>query len=237
MAFKEITAPTLRELFVEQIIDMVFSGELAVGEKLPTERELAEKMSISRSMVHTGLEDLCRMGFVTIEPRAGAYVADYAKSGNFDTLGAIVKYTGGKFSDDMNISLVEARNALEGGAMIRLAMTRSDEDITALRDMVARLSQAVDNGESVPRLAERMRDFHVAVTRMSGNIIFPLVLNSFYTVSAGLWENCVSFWGVETIVKQEERLIDLVEAGDGHAAAQYIENIFEHYLEAHNIHR
>ena len=58
MAFREIVAPTLRELFVKQIIDMVFSGELEVGEKLPTERALAEKMNISRSMVHTGLEDL-----------------------------------------------------------------------------------------------------------------------------------------------------------------------------------
>lgn len=38
-------------------------------------------------MVHIGLEDLSRMGFVRIEPRAGAYVADYAGSGNFETLG------------------------------------------------------------------------------------------------------------------------------------------------------
>ena len=138
MAFREIVAPTLRELFVKQIIDMVFSGELEVGEKLPTERALAEKMNISRSMVHTGLEDLCRMGFVTIEPRAGAYVADYAKSGNFDTLGAIVEYTGGKFSEEMKISLVEARNAVEGGALIRLAMTHTGGDIAALRAMARR---------------------------------------------------------------------------------------------------
>lgn len=237
MAFREIVAPTLRELFVEQIIGMIFSGELAVGEKLPTERVLAEQMNISRSMVHIGLEDLCRMGFVIIEPRAGAYVADYAKNGNFDTLGAIVKYTGGNFSDEMNISIVEARNALEGGAMIRLAMTRTDGDIAALRDMVREMGLAVGSGESVRQLGVRMRDFHVAITRMSKNIIFPLMLNAFNPVSAGLWENCVAFWGGETIVKQETRVIDLIESGDGHAAALYIENVFEHYLEAHDQHR
>ncbi len=237
MAFREIVAPTLRELFVRQIIDMIFSGELKPGDRLPTERDLAEKMNISRSMVHLGLEDLCRMGFVTIEPRAGAFVADYAKTGNFETLGAIVKYTGAALSNEMNISMVEARNATEGGAMIRLAMTHTDEDISSLRKMVEELSKAAKNGEDSKALAERMRDFHVAMTQMSGNILFPLILSSFSEVSLGLWENCVTFWGPETIVQQENRLIDLIESARGHEAALYIENIFEHYLEAHDIHR
>jgi GntR family transcriptional repressor for pyruvate dehydrogenase complex len=237
MAFREIVAPTLRELFVRQIIDMIFSGELKPGDRLPTERDLAEKMSISRSMVHLGLEDLCRMGFVTIEPRAGAYVADYAKTGNFETLGAIVKYTGGALSDEMDISMVEARNATEGGAMIRLAMTHTDEDISVLRKMVEELSEAAKNGEDSKALAERMRNFHVTLTQMSGNILFPLILSSFNEVSLSLWEKCVTFWGPETIVQQENRLIDLIESGRGHEAALYIENIFEHYLEAHDMHR
>ena len=82
-----------------------------------------------------------------------------------------------------------------------------------------------------------MRDFHVALTRMSGNVLFPLILNSFNEVSLGLWENCVSFWGAETIAKQEDKLVGLIEDGKGHEAAQYIENIFEHYMEAHDMHR
>jgi GntR family transcriptional repressor for pyruvate dehydrogenase complex len=237
MAFSEIVAPTLRDLFVRQIIDMIFSGELAVGEKLPTERDMAEKMGISRSMVHIGLEDLERMGFVRIEPRTGAYIADYSKSGNFETLGAIVRYTGGNFSEELNISLVEARNALEGGAMIRLASTRSDENIAALRGMIEDFRKAAGDGADVKTLGERMRDFHVALTRMSGNVLFPLILNSFNEVSLGLWENCVSFWGAETIAKQEDKLVGLIEDGKGHEAAQYIENIFEHYMEAHDMHR
>lgn len=237
MAFKEIVAPTLRDLFVRQIIDMIFSGELRVGEKLPTERDMAEKMNISRSMVHIGLEDLSRMGFVRIEPRTGAYVADYAQSGNFETLGAIVRYTGGKMSDELNISMVEARNAIEGGAMIRLAMTRSKEDIKQLREMVENLRASAEDGCALETLAAQMREFHVELTRMSGNVLLPLLLNSFNEVSFGLWENCVAFWGAETIIQQETRLIDLIEDGKGHEAALYIENIFEHYLEAHDMHR
>ncbi|MFR5421386.1 MAG: GntR family transcriptional regulator [Oscillospiraceae bacterium] len=67
MGFRQIQAPTLRELFVDQVIGMIFSGELKVGDRLPSERELSEQMHISRSMVHTGLEDLERMGFIRME--------------------------------------------------------------------------------------------------------------------------------------------------------------------------
>ena len=79
MGFQQIQAPTLRELFVDQVIGMIFSGELKVGDRLPSERELSEQMHISRSMVHTGLEDLERMGFVRMEPRRGNYIEDYAR--------------------------------------------------------------------------------------------------------------------------------------------------------------
>lgn len=59
-----------------------------------------------------------------------------------------MKYTGGKLSEELNISMVEARNALEGGAMIRLAMTHSGEDIHNLREKVAELEKAAAGVQS-----------------------------------------------------------------------------------------
>lgn len=132
MGFQQIQAPTLRELFVDQVIGMIFSGELRVGDRLPSERELSEQMHISRSMVHTGLEDLERMGFVRMEPRRGNYIEDYARHGNFETLMALGKY-GGQFDHAIESSLVEARDAIEGGAMILLGERGTPADIDQLR--------------------------------------------------------------------------------------------------------
>lgn len=120
MAFQTIVAPTLRELFIQQVIDMIFSGELKPGDKLPTERALSEQMNISRTMVHTGIEDLSRMGFLKIEPRKGVYVADYSKTGNFETIGAIVRFSG-KYNLELEYSIVELRNCIVGMAMRSLA--------------------------------------------------------------------------------------------------------------------
>jgi DNA-binding FadR family transcriptional regulator len=61
MQFGVIEAPTIKELFIDKIVSMILSGKLSVGDRLPTERELAEEMKVSKTIVHAGLKDLERM--------------------------------------------------------------------------------------------------------------------------------------------------------------------------------
>lgn len=235
MEFEKIIAPSPKELFVGQIVHMILAGRLRPGDKLPTERELAEKMGVNRSLVHVGIEELERMRFVRVEPRRGAFIMDYAKEGDFNTLTAIAHYTGGELDREARTALVEMRNAIVGGAMIRLAKTGTEENFRALRELVAR--QRKMTGGSVADAAGCMLDFNIALTQMSGNSFFNLMMNSFAPANMALWESCVEHWGAETIFRQEENIIELLEAGKGHEAARYIENIFENYLEAHGITR
>lgn len=229
MGFEKLTAPTMRELFVQQILEKIFSGELKAGDKLPSERELAEKTGISRSVVHLGLEDLQRMGFVHILPRRGIYISDYAREGNFETLNALSRY-GGALDQALVHSLVELRNAVYGGALIRLGDKHTQEDIDAMRNQIRAL-RACRGG--MREYAEQMRRFETLVTERCGNAIFPLMLNSFSETCLKIWEKCVSFWGADTVAAQEEHITQLVESGDGHAAAAYVEDIYRRYLEAH----
>lgn len=229
MGFEKLTAPTMRELFVQQILEKIFSGELKAGDKLPSERELAEKTGISRSVVHLGLEDLQRMGFVHILPRRGIYISDYAREGNFETLNALSKY-GGALDQSLVSSLVELRNAVYGGALIRLGDEHTQDDIDAMRAQVRAL-RACRGG--MREYAEQMCRFETLVTERCGNAIFPLMLNSFSETCLKIWEKCVSFWGADTVAAQEEHITELVESGDGRAAAAYVEDIYRRYLEAH----
>ena len=71
MAFQALVSPSLTDLFVEQVQGMILSGELKVGEKLPTERELAATMKVSLAVVNGGISRLAARGFVRIAPRKG----------------------------------------------------------------------------------------------------------------------------------------------------------------------
>ena len=95
MGYSKITALSLTDLFVQQIENMIFSGELAIGERLPPARELAVKMGVSRTVVTAGLVELEKLGFVEIKARQGVYVCDYRRRGTMETLVAIMRYNGG----------------------------------------------------------------------------------------------------------------------------------------------
>lgn len=60
MAFRKIDAPSIKELFLSQMEEMILSGELKPGDKLPPERELADTMGISKTVVHEGIRELSR---------------------------------------------------------------------------------------------------------------------------------------------------------------------------------
>ena len=64
MQFKKLSAPSLKELFVEEIESKILSGELAIGEKLPSERELAASMQVSRAVINAGIIELEQKGFL-----------------------------------------------------------------------------------------------------------------------------------------------------------------------------
>ena len=121
MSFREIVAPTVKELFIQQLEGMILSGELRPGDRLPTERELADEMKISKTVVHEGLRELHRLGFLDIASRRGVTVADYAQTGSLETLRAIMDFHGGLPDAKTAGSILQLRYYLEGPAMEELA--------------------------------------------------------------------------------------------------------------------
>ena len=71
MEFERLYAPSLKELFVQQLQDRILSGDLPMGTKLPPERELCQQMRVSRAVVNSGVTELARQGFLEIRPRQG----------------------------------------------------------------------------------------------------------------------------------------------------------------------
>ena len=117
--------------------------------------------------------------------------------------------------------------------MILLGERGTPADIDQLRAITDGLRASVAAGEGIAAYAQWMRKFDTTITELSGNRIFPLLMNSLADVSGVLWERCVTFWGAETVIEQELRIIDMLAEGRGRDAALYIENIYHHYCDAH----
>jgi len=215
MKFGEIVAPSIKELFIQKIEGMILSGALKPGERLPTERELADEMNISKTIVHEGIRELSRLGFLDVVSRKGVTVADYAQNGNLDTLMAIMKYNGGY----LNTSTAKSLEAL--------AAHHTKEDIAKLEQLLAETYKAKEDG--IHALSQAMFLFHRTIIFLSGNTITPLILNAFLVAGLSFWEDYILTVGEDASLERLEIFLDYIRNGRGKELADLQKEWLEAY--------
>ena len=219
MEFRKLSAPSLKDLFIQQLQGMILSGELPIGTKLPPERELAQQMQVSRAVINGGLVELEKQGFLEIQPRKGAIVADYRRKGNLSTLIAIMEYQGGVLGSEEIRSILEVRRALEHLVVQRAIEHATDQELESLGEIVAGLATAASNEEA----AEIAFRFHHQLALISGDHIVPLFYYSFKAPVIFLWIRFCRLYGLPALCRNTETLYYYLRARNQDAASQWID--------------
>jgi GntR family transcriptional regulator, transcriptional repressor for pyruvate dehydrogenase complex len=225
MEFSKLTSPSLKDLFVRELEDRILSGELEIGEKLPSERELAVKMGVSRVVINTGLSELARIGFIQMIPRKGAYIADYRRTGTVETLETIIRYNGGIFGKKDMKSFLEFRMIVETLAIELSIKNITDNDIENIGNMLERFKNASlisDTSEA----GQAIFDFHHEICVISGNIMLPLIFYSFKYLATMLWERYFQLHGTEDLYGHTEKLYQHLKARNQKESIK----VFQHSL-------
>lgn len=221
-----IEAPTVRQLFVEKIADMIINNTLKPGERLPSERELAQEAHISRSAVHLGMTDLERMGFVRTEGRHGTFVCDFSKTGNIETLNLLIHVNGAELDQDKIKDLLEMRMAIEGKALERLADKLTELDLQILQKDYEK-AQSIDDPEA---LSSAFFDFHHDICVCSGNFILPLIFNTFRDITLVYWQEAIKKLGRGTCLSLLKDMLDTIRKKDAKASREYLQKEFDLFL-------
>lgn len=220
MEFTKISSPSLRDLFVEQLENLILSGKLKIGEKLPPERQLAEMMQVSRAVVNSGLGELERKGFLIVRPRIGTFVADYRRKGTLDTLLSIMKYNGGRLRNEEIRSILEVRVALDTLAA-QLCIDRiSDEEIELLREKTEKIREA----QSITEAAKAAFEFQHEFALLSHNTLIPLIFQSFRTPVCALWERFCTLYGIPALYQNTMKLWTFIRDRDTDSAIAWIQD-------------
>ena len=216
--FKKLSAPSLKELFVAELENMILSGKLEIGTKLPPERELAESMQVSRAVVNSGIAEMEKKGFLTVKPRIGTFVADYRRYGTTDTLVSIMHYNGGMLRDNEVRSTLEVRIIFMNLAATLAIEHASDEEISALGTYVTSL-QHCDNPEEAAAL---IFQFSHELSFISGNSLLPLFFVSFRDLVCSLWARFAKLYGIALLAESAETIHRLIAARDVSGVTAYI---------------
>lgn len=223
MEFAKLSAPTLKELFIEQLEKMILSGKLPIGTKLPSERELAASMQISRSVVNSGIVEMADCGFVEIVPRSGTYVADYRRKGTLDTLVSIMKFNGGTLPDADIRSILEIRLVLFKLALELVVPRVTDTEIAQLET----LSEKLNAETSSDKAAEILFEFDHVLCCLSGNTLLPLIFCSFRAPDVTLFERFFRLHGFDAMRVRTQTICEALRHRDLDAAVDCISHAIE----------
>lgn len=214
MEFQKLSAISLKEMFVCQIRNMILSGQLPVDSRLPSEREIASQMQVSRAVVNSGFSELEKQGFLSIHPRQGIYVADYARNGNINTLNAIMEYHGDTLGQAEIRSILEVRRALEHLATDSVIKNATDADILGMEGIIEEIADA----KSIQAAITATFAFHHRMSVISGNSIMPLIYISFKPVVTQLWKRYCLSYGKEALYDSVLSLYKCLKERDVNAA-------------------
>jgi len=226
---EEAHRTTNKTEFVKEISKEILSGKRRPGDRLPSERELAARFGIGKTVVHSGIEKLADIGLVKIKPKSGIYVADYMKTGNIETLNAIVHLNGNELGRDLVEAILDLRLAIEGMAFRALCRCRTEDDVRHLRAMTAEI-RGLAESLGTDETAERFFIWHREICIMSGKNVLTLFMNTMHDVSIAIWMNYLRIYGIPFAVNRLERFTDLVEARDGEGAYDLLAEGIADYL-------
>ena len=183
MNFDKISVMSVREEFVRAIENKILSGELKVGDRLPSARELCTMMGVSLTSVTTGITELANKGFLKVKPRHGVYVKDYRKEATPETFFAILRYNGGNLNAHEIRSFTETRIAADP-LVARLAAERaSDEELAELPGL---LEDFLSCG-TIPEACEAVTALCYRLYQLSDNSIFTMMYKTTMDAQKGMY--------------------------------------------------
>ncbi|MBU1290405.1 FadR family transcriptional regulator [bacterium] len=165
MEFKEITPVRLYESAIEQIMDLVKRSELKPGDKLPPERELAEKLSISRNSLREAFRVLESRGLIKSKAGGGRYVREIRKNGYSNTENIILS-----LEKSSILELLEAREIFEVKIAKIAAQRATVEDTELIEQVLNKMNE--EEELKYGKETESDTEFHLAIASTSHNFVF-----------------------------------------------------------------
>ena len=184
MPMEAVEARRLYRQVADQLRALIEGGEFPVGSRLPTERELAEQLQVSRPTVREALIALEVEGRVRIRVGSGIYVIEPAP----------VPVVQGSATIEGPFELLRAREFIEGSIAGEAARLATSDDIARIDAALAAMA-SVEHPSEASMIHDRA--FHVAVAGCLGNAVLVRVvgelfdqrLNPYFAKLANYFEN------------------------------------------------
>lgn len=203
----------LTDVAIETIKDMILSGQLRPGARLPSETDLAAEIGVSRNSLREAVRALAVMHILDVRHGDGTYVASLRAETLVDALSFLLEFR----QDDSVLHILAVRRILEPAATALAARAMSDRAIAELRGLVGTPADPAD----ITSLVSADLRFHAAIAHGSGNPVLASLLDSLApaTVSARVWRGLTEDGAVDRTHHEHAAIVDALADRDHDLAA------------------
>ncbi|MDX6251183.1 MAG: GntR family transcriptional regulator, transcriptional repressor for pyruvate dehydrogenase complex [Kribbellaceae bacterium] len=198
----------LVEETIEKIKELIVSGELGPGDRLPVENELATRLSVSRGSLREAVKTLTMLGILTVRRGSGTYVTRLEPMELLAVIGFVTDF----LLDRQLSELLEARRVIEPAATALAAATITDAQLEELSSLVDAMAKA----DSIEALVYHDLQFHDLIVRATKNTVLTSVLRGIAapTMRARVWHGMKSANAIEQTVAAHQPILDALQRRD-----------------------
>ncbi|MEJ5300605.1 MAG: FadR/GntR family transcriptional regulator [Thermodesulforhabdaceae bacterium] len=213
---KPIKPRKISDQVCDQLMELIYRGYLKSGEKLMSERSLAEVLGVSRQTVREAINRLVAMGLLEHRQGQGTFVRHPARAERNPFLEAL---------DIDNASLVEileVRMGLECNAASLAALRADERDIEFLKESLEEMKKDVESGGLGH---EADVSFHMAISYATKNPVQVRIMRSMYDILFfGIKQNLQGLYknpkNIEIIISQHRAIFEAIQNRDPERAEE-----------------
>ncbi|MDN5755039.1 MAG: FadR/GntR family transcriptional regulator [Arthrobacter sp.] len=193
---------------IDKIKGMLLREELKAGDRLPPEKELAERLGLSRNSLREAVKALELIRVLDVRRGDGTYVTSL----DANLLNGAVAFIVELHQDRSVLELFEVRRILEPASGFMAASRMSAEDLKALRATM----EGIDETTGIEELVAHDLDFHRIIGQAAGNEYLGSLVEALSgsTVRARIWRGLTQDHAVARTLAEHQAIADALERGD-----------------------
>ncbi|GAA6159789.1 FCD domain-containing protein [Ruegeria sp. HU-ET01832] len=222
MPFQKIQTEKLSIAVVRQIELLILRGILRPGERLPAEREMAERLGVSRPSLRDAISELQEQGLLTAKAGSGIYVAEVLGSA-FSP--ALIRLFGSH--EEAVFDYLSFRRDMEGLAAERAARMGSESDLKVVHTIFEKMEAA--HARNAPEDEANLdAQFHMAIIEASHNVVMLHMMRSMFDLlRQGVFYNRQMMFNQRTtreaILDQHRAINTALQARDPEGAREAVQ--------------
>jgi len=200
---------------IDKIKDMITSGELGPGDRLPKEADLAERLGLSRNSLREAVKALSMIRVLDVRQGDGTYVTSLEPHLLLDALSFVVDF----HRDDTVLQFLEVRRILEPAATALAASRMGDGDIAKLQALLDELGEA----PTIEALVANDLEFHRRIAAGAANTVLCSLIEGLSgpTTRARIWRGLTQEGAADRTREQHQAIVDAISAREPELARSW----------------